>query len=298
MIINQGSLTALYTGFKTHFRQGLGMQEPQYAPFVTEVPSTTREEEYGWLGKMPNMREWVGDRVLHGLALHGYAIRNKTFEMTVEVSKDDINDDRLGVYAPMFTAMGEASAAHPNQMVFGALKDGFTAKGYDGQYFFDADHPVVAADGVTVESQSNLQAGAGTPWYLLSLNRSIRPLILQKRQDYTFQSMTAPDSEHVFMRRSYVYGVDARLNVGYSLWQLAHASHADLDAASFNVAYDAMVGRTGDYGRPLGIMPTHLVVPPTLRTKADEVVRVQRLASGADNPNHNLVQAVVVPWLA
>jgi phage major head subunit gpT-like protein len=297
MIINQGALTALYTGFKTHFQQGLGMQEAMYQPYVTEVPSTTKEEEYGWLGKLPNMREWVGDRVLHGLALHGYSIRNKSFEMTVEVDKDDIDDDRLGVYAPMFQAMGEASAAHPNQMVFGALKDGFTAKGYDGQYFFDSDHPVIGADGVT-ESQSNVQAGAGAPWYLLSLSRALKPIILQKRKNYDFQAMTSPDSERVFMRKSFVYGVDARLNVGYSLWQLAFGSKDTLNATNFNAAYNAMMGRTGDHGRPLGVVPTHLVVPPSLREEAAEIVTAERLASGATNVNKGLVQVAVVPWLA
>lgn len=296
MIINKATLTALGTGFKTHFQSGLGMHEPMYRPFVTEVTSTTSKEEYGWLGKMPRMREWIGDRVLHGLALHGYTIKNRKFELTVEVSRDDIDDDNLGVYAPMFQEMGESTAAHPNELVFGLIKEGLTTKCYDGQYYFDADHPVIGADGAT-ESQSNLQAGAGAPWYLMALSRAIKPVIFQKRRDYQFRSLTDLDSERVFMTDTFVYGTDARLNVGFSLWQLAYASQGDLDAANFNAAYAAMMGRTGDHGRPLGIMPTHLVVPPSLREAAQEIVGVERLANGATNPNKGLVQVVVVPWL-
>lgn len=297
MIINKSSLSSLGTGFKAHFQQGLGMHEGQYKPFVTEVTSTTGTEEYGWLGKMPRMREWIGDRVLNGLALHGYTIRNRKFELTVEVGRDDIEDDNLGVYAPMFQEMGESAAAHPNELVFGLLKAAFATKCYDGQYFFDADHPVLDAAG-QAQSQSNVQSGSGAPWFLMALNRAIKPVLFQKRRDYSFRTLTDLDSERVFMRDAFVYGVDARLNVGFGLWQLAYASKDTLSAANFDAAYAAMMGRTGDFGRPLGITPTHLVVPPSLRTDAQEIIAVERLANGATNPNKGLVQVVVVPWLA
>ncbi|HEJ5852235.1 TPA: Mu-like prophage major head subunit gpT family protein, partial [Pseudomonas aeruginosa] len=50
-------------------------------------------------------------------------------------------------------------------------------------------------------------------------------------------------------------------------------------------------------GRPLDIRPNLLVVPTTLRSKAKEVVGVQRLANGADNPNFELVQVLDTAWL-
>ncbi|WP_261949086.1 Mu-like prophage major head subunit gpT family protein [Paenibacillus melissococcoides] len=45
---------------------------------ATKVPSTTGEENYKWLGKMPRMREWVGDREIQNLQASDYTIKTKT----------------------------------------------------------------------------------------------------------------------------------------------------------------------------------------------------------------------------
>ena len=90
MIINKGNLTALYVAFKAAFAAGLGQAPSQWSNIATTVPSSTGAEEYGWLGSFPNMREWLGERVVNGMATHGYTIRNKKFELTVGVPRDKI----------------------------------------------------------------------------------------------------------------------------------------------------------------------------------------------------------------
>ena len=72
MIINQQNLDIVFTGFKTAFNRGLEKADSQYKMVSLEVPSTAREEKYGWLGKFPRLRKWVGDRVRHNLQLHDY----------------------------------------------------------------------------------------------------------------------------------------------------------------------------------------------------------------------------------
>ena len=42
----------------------------------------------------------------------------------------------------MFSEMGQAAVRHPEELVFGLLASGFAASCYDGQFFFDIDHPV------------------------------------------------------------------------------------------------------------------------------------------------------------
>ena len=49
------------------------------------------------------------------------------------------------MYTPLFSNMGEAAALHPDELVFGALMNGFTAKCYDGKAFFAADHKMGGA---------------------------------------------------------------------------------------------------------------------------------------------------------
>lgn len=99
------------------------------------------------------------------------------------------------------------------------------------------------------------------------------------------------------MRNEYRYGVDGRCNVGVGFWQMAAKSQENLDATGFNKAYNAMVSQKGDGGRPLGIRPTVLLVPPALENAAKELVESDRLANGAYNPNKGKAQVIVSPWL-
>lgn len=297
MIINQGNLGRLYTGFKTSFSRGLGQAEPQWQRLATRIPSTTREEKYGWLGKLPNLREWVGDRVVNNIQLHDYAIKNKTWEGTIAVPREDLEDDQYGVYAPLFEEMGRSVAAHPNQMVFGLLKDGFSTNCYDGQYFFDTDHPVLDADG-KVTSVSNTGGGSGTPWFLIDDSRTLKPIIYQVRKDYDLIRQDSPTDDNVFNRKEYVYGVDGRSNVGFGFWQFAYGSRQTLDKAAYKAAREGLMGLKGDYGRPLGLTPKLLVVPPSLEGAALEILNAERDAAGATNVYKGTAELLVSPWLA
>jgi phage major head subunit gpT-like protein len=299
MIINKTNLTALFVAFKAAFAAGLGQAPSQYTVIATTVPSTTGTEEYGWLGAFPNMREWIGDRVVHGMAQHGYSIKNKPFEMTVGVPRPSIEDDQHGIYTPMMTEMGRAAAAHPDQLVFQLIKNGPSTKCFDGQFFFDTDHPVVAADG-TDSTQSNWDnnSGSGTAWFLLDCSRALKPVIFQDRKKPNFVAKTAETDDNVFDSNEYKYGVDSRCNVGFGFWQLAYGSRKTLDETNLIAAWTAMAERLGDHGRPLGIKPTHLLVPPSLYWLACKLVNATTLASGADNVMKGAVEVVNAPWLA
>ena len=296
MEINRANLAHLFTGYKATFQKAFGDVQSDYKQIALPVPSTTSKESYPWLGQTTGFREWIGDRVIQNLALHDYTIKNKTFENTVGVTREAIEDDSYGVFSPLMGQLGQDAAQHPDTLVFELLKNGFSQKCFDGQYFFDSDHPVMR-DGKET-SVSNTHGGTGTPWFLLDTTRVIKPLLFQKRRDYKFTSLIDDKDENVFMRKEYVYGVDARANVGFGLWQLAYASRQTLDGAAFNDVFAQMQSFKGDHGRPLGIRPKLLVVPPTLRAQALEVVQAERNAAGATNINRGAVDVLVTAWLA
>jgi len=279
--------------------RGLGSAQSKYKDIATIVPSTTGSEEYGWLGAFPRMREWIGDRVVNGLKSFGYTIKNKPFEITVGVPRTAIEDDQYGVYNPMFEELGRATDAHPDELVFGAIAAGHQNACYDGQYFFDTDHPVLDANGVA-QSQSNVDdnSGSGTPWYLLDASRALRPIILQERKKPNFVSKTAETDDNVFFANEFIYGVDCRRNVGYGFWQLAYRSRKALDEAGFTAAFTAMTTRLGDYDKPLGIRPTILLVPPSLEVAADKLITALYAANGASNVLAGKVKVMVAEWLA
>ena len=47
----------------------------------------------------------------------------------------------------------------------------------------------------------------------------------------------------------------------------------------------------------MGIMPTALVVPPSLQSDAEKILKVAQLANGGGNINYNKVELIVNSWL-
>jgi len=299
-LITAPLLTALQTGFSRKFQAALAATPTDWKNIASEVPSSSKSTTYGWLGQFPQFREWVGERTLKNIAAHGFSIENRKFESSIVVPRDDIEDDNIGVYGPLFEEMGRAAASHPDELVFNLLKDGVSSRGYDGQNFFDTDHPVYAnADGTgEAASVSNYDAGqegnTNPMWYLLDVSRALKPLIFQKRRDYNLAAMTSGNDESVFMRDEYRYGVDARVNAGFGLWQFAYASCSPLDGTAYGAARSAMQRFKADGGRSLGIRPNLLVVPPSLEGQARKLI-----GKDPDGGNEWFGTATVLcsPWL-
>jgi len=153
-------------GFKTVYTDAYLSAPVNWDKIAMQVSSTSRDEAHGWLGQFPQLREWVGARHVHNLKAYGFTITNRKFESTVAVMRDDLADDRLGIFKPAFSEMGFLARMHPEEMVMGLLKDGFTKTCFDQQYFFDTDHPFTDATASrtgTASSVRNLQAGSDTP---------------------------------------------------------------------------------------------------------------------------------------
>lgn len=161
MIVNTSSLREIYSSFNTVFNKAYEETTVLYPKIAMEVPSEANDENYAWLGAMPSMREWVGSREIRNLTAHTYTIKNKLFEKTVSVSRNDIEDDRIGVYKPMIQDLAESSRKHPDKLVFGLLPRGFVEHGYDGVPFISDAHPYLYAQ--KDEKQSNKGTDKLTP---------------------------------------------------------------------------------------------------------------------------------------
>ncbi|HEQ1857008.1 TPA: Mu-like prophage major head subunit gpT family protein [Providencia alcalifaciens] len=276
-IVTPQLIQSLFTGWNGDFQNGLEDAPSQFERIATTVPSTTKSNTYGWLGKFPGMREWIGERVISDMASHGYQLVNRPFESTVGVDRDDIDDDNIGIYSPLFTEMGRAAGVQPDELCFGALTNGFTTLCYDKQNFFDTDHPVYkTVDGKGEATHvSNILVDAeykGEPWFVLDCSRAIKPVIFQQRKAPELVAMDKVDDEQNFMRKLIRYGVDTRCEAGYSFWQLAYAGKAALNADNVWSVIQAMRSFKSDGGRPLAIRPTHLVVPPSMEKEATKLL--------------------------
>lgn len=297
MIINRANLAALQVGYSAAFQIGIASVTPTYSRIATTVPSSTSENLYPWLGNIPGMREWIGPRVKHNISSSTYSIANKTWEDSVSVNRDHIEDDQIGIYTPLFQELGRAATEHPDKLVWEALAGGFSGLCFDGQFFFDTDH--VVKDPVTGDdtSVSNYQAGASAPWFLLDTTRALKPIIFQDRRKPNFVAKTKLDDENVFERNEFVWGCDGRWAVGYGFWQMAFGSKAALTADNLRAGITAMSQFKSDDGRPLGIKPNLLVVGTSNQFTARDILLPETIA-GTTNTNRGLVEFITSPYLA
>ena len=293
MEINRQNQDVLFKGFNAAYREGFGSAPDDWMKVAMRVPSATSENVYGWLGQVPSLEEWIGDRTVQSMRDYGYSVRNRSYANAIEVRRPEIEDDQYGVYTPLFSELGRSAADFPSELVFGVLKANGVC--YDGQNFFDTDHPGHEDAG----DVANSDGGDGTKWYLLDMSRMLKPLIYQERKAPMFTRRDDPHDPNVFNKNSFLYGVDCRGAAGYGLWQLAYRGGNALDKESFFAAFEAMEEFTSpDTGRPLGIKPTHLVVPPGLRQESLELLKAERDAAGATNVARDLTELIVTPWLA
>jgi phage major head subunit gpT-like protein len=235
MQITPASLNAVFNSFSLRFQNAFDTATTKLDRLRMVVPSTTRENTYGWMNQIPKLREWLGERVVQNLSAQSYSLTNKDWELTLSVKRNDIQDDQLGIFNPMLDMMGVEARHLPDDLTLQAIQDGETTTCYDGQYFFDTDHPVDGRD-----------ASKGTQSNLL-----------------TTQALT-------------------------------HDNYGEARAA--------MMAFKGENGRPLGVMPNLLVVPPQLETTARKILQAETVSTSAcgseTNVHRNSAELLVIPELA
>jgi phage major head subunit gpT-like protein len=297
MIINPANLDLAFKGFKTVYTAAYDTTPVLYDRIAMTIPSSGRDETYGWIGQFPRMREWLtGERQVKDLEAFKYTITNRKFESTVSLQREDFADDRFGVFKPMFAEMGQTARQHPDELIFSLLASGFSAVCFDGQFFFDTDHPSVDAAGAPI-TVSNMQAGTDPAWFLLDTSRAIKPMIWQEREPYQFEQVNRSEDQRVFMTDVYLYGIRARVNAGFGLWQLAYGSKAPLTAANYKAARTAMGNLRGDKGRVLGINPNVLVVPRALEEAGLTLLKAELSGGGNSNIWAGTADLIVSPYL-
>lgn len=142
LLVNRESLNSLFTGLKTIFNNALKAAPGNWQKTAMEVPSTGAGEDYAWLSRFPRMRKWIGDKVIKALKAGKYYKANEDWEATIEVDRNDVEDDRLGIYNIQSQQAGESAGELHDIIVDDLKNNAFVQTGIDGQYFYDTDHPV------------------------------------------------------------------------------------------------------------------------------------------------------------
>lgn len=256
-VVTQALLDALRVTFSAAFTKGKTTPKIIGDFMSTPVPSGASINTYGFLGDLPIFRKWVGEKRLKTIMEKAYQLLNEPYEATLPIHKHQVSDDQLGLYPALFEGWGQEGAQWMDRLRFLALAEGHLRECFDGQNFFDNDHPQFD-DADTVWSNSDTTAG-GQPWFLVDCSKPLKPLISQEREAPHFWWVNQlTDSEVAKTGIMTAYG-EARGAVGYTLPFLAYRSTRVLSPANYILARDAMKAFKDDNGEPRGVRPTHLI---------------------------------------
>lgn len=231
MLVNKSNLTAVFITLKTTFNKAFEAAPAIWEKTTMKVPSGSSQNDYTWLSRFPKMTKWLGSKTVKVLKAFTYTVINDDYEATVEVDRNDIEDDNLGIYAPMAKEAGFSSKQLPDELDAELKNDAFTNLCYDGQYFYDTDHSVAGA------SVSNKGTAA--------LSAATKTLV----------------------------------------------------AASYGAARLAIMNFKDDEGRPLGLIPNILEVPPALEATAKLICNNKKLEDDKPNPYVGTAEVLVNPRL-
>lgn len=149
MILSHASLDALRVGFSKAFQSAYDDTPVDWPAMATEVPSSAKSNVYGWVAQSTKMREWLGPRIAVNLKEHAYTLTNKSFEGTVEVDRDEIEDDNLANYSTqMMPQLGAAAKKHPDRLLVDLIQS--NPETFDGEDLFSASHPTFEEGGSDV----------------------------------------------------------------------------------------------------------------------------------------------------
>ncbi|WP_435626976.1 Mu-like prophage major head subunit gpT family protein [Candidatus Ferrigenium straubiae] len=298
--LTQSQLDAINTALVARFNNGLTQGKPDWKKLAMQIPSDSDSNTYAWLSQFPAFREWVGARLHKLFSETAYQVKNRKFENTVDIPVEKLEDDKWGMYAGLAEMHGISVTDLHNELVFSKVAAGFSEVCYDGQFYFDTDHPVYPnEDGTGVPTTvSNMQAGVGEPWILLCTDRAPKPLYLQERSPAQFWiKPNALTSDYVFDNDAVPVGGRWRGEAVFGFWQLAFGSKAAATVENFEAAFKAMETVNRDGEKPIGATPNLLVCGPNNRSAFEQILKTQKNAAGADNINYNKVELFVTPWV-
>lgn len=154
------SIAALSTRIRKEFATAMA-EAPIFSERIgvfSVIPSEGAFNTYSFMDGFGPMHEWVGPRHVEQLKERAFTIYNKHYAKTIEANADDLEDNYAAavndaaIRTRLFTETGRKLK---DDLAVDLLRNGQSRVGYDGQYFFDTDHPT---DLDAAGTQSNYEA--------------------------------------------------------------------------------------------------------------------------------------------
>lgn len=143
MTLDTGIAVSRLRGLTAIFDNSVKAQSLFYPTLCSEVNSDGADEEYGMLGRVAQVKEWLGERDFNTDRAAKWTLTNKDWELSHLIPRSDLDDDRMGMHRLKMAQMGRRAVKHPDKLLFDFINAGEAATlgtAFDGQFFFDDDH--------------------------------------------------------------------------------------------------------------------------------------------------------------
>lgn len=157
--IRQGLLAA-NTDYQAKYDElyGHGTMPGLYQQYTEVIPTSAREMSLHWLTNHPRMRKWQGARQHQQLRSYQQTLTFDTWEMTLQLSRTDVEYDTTGAVARAISTTLEGGKNTYDEQAHTEFESnsGAGPTGFDGVALFSTAHPHGPASAST---QSNLGSG-------------------------------------------------------------------------------------------------------------------------------------------
>lgn len=139
-------LAATEQSFRALFYEQLAQTRAEWGPVINAIAMTMptpglAQVNHRWLGPVPQMTKWAGDRRIGKLGAEGFTIENYDWSNGFEIDKPSLRRDQLGLYSPKIRELAMMGYLHQLTILIDLLNGGFTGLGYDAVTFFNDSHP-------------------------------------------------------------------------------------------------------------------------------------------------------------
>ena len=144
MELSSAAMVAFKTKFDAEFNKAFELAGTNYekAAFVFNS-GRVETVQHRWMKGFPQMREFVGARVINNVDSAGFAVSNKKWEDTVGIQRVDLERDQWGVYSPLVGRIGQQAKQHRDKLTFELMSDAIVGTSsatlcYDNAQFYGA----------------------------------------------------------------------------------------------------------------------------------------------------------------
>jgi len=141
MQITQGNLEAVFTGLKATFADAVQSTDTAWIDRLMEaVPSAAGVENYPTATLLGDLEEVLDEVTITSIGTFVQRVPNRTFARIVQIKRNDVADDNVGVYKPGVRQLGRRAALYPIRLAAEALLAGLTDQWVDGATVFSDSH--------------------------------------------------------------------------------------------------------------------------------------------------------------